>query len=84
MVTADGAVPLPQQAPAGAQLELLQRVKDVERLTVLAATTGNRAAALEAFARHPLVDSPERAGRLLAGYEHAFPDVGKMWEGGGR
>jgi 6-phospho-beta-glucosidase len=83
-VTRNGAVPLPQQAPAGAQLELLQRVKDVERLTVLAAATGNRAAALEAFARHPLVDSPERAGRLLAGYEHAFPDVGKMWEGGGR
>jgi 6-phospho-beta-glucosidase len=84
MVTADGAVPLPQQAPAGTQLELLQRVKDVERLTVLAATTGNRAAALEAFARHPLVDSPERAALLLAGYEQAFPDLGKMWKGGAR
>jgi len=83
-VTADGAVPLPQQAPAGAQLELLQRVKDVERLTVLAATTGNRAAALAAFARHPLVDSPERAALLLAGYEQAFPDLGKMWKGGAR
>lgn len=83
-VTADGAFPLPQQMPAGAQLELLQRVKEVERFTVQAATTGDRAAALEAFARHPLVDSADLAARLLAGYDQAFPDLGKMWEGGGR
>ncbi|HEY1157192.1 MAG TPA: 6-phospho-beta-glucosidase, partial [Arthrobacter sp.] len=83
-VTTAGAVPQPQQLPAGAQLELLQRVKEVERLTVQAATTGDRAAALAAFARHPLVDSADLAARLLAGYEQAFPDLGKMWEGGGR
>ncbi|GGH93272.1 6-phospho-beta-glucosidase [Arthrobacter liuii] len=80
-VTANGAVPLPQQLPAGQQLGLLQRVKEVERLTVQAATTGNRAAALEAFARHPLVDSVDLAAQLLAGYERAFPALGKMWEG---
>ncbi|MDP9890533.1 6-phospho-beta-glucosidase [Pseudarthrobacter enclensis] len=83
-VTANGAVPLPQEPPDGPQLELLQRVKDVEQLTVNAATTGNRAAALEAFGRHPLVDSAELAAKLLAGYEAAFPDLGKMWEGSGR
>ena len=83
-VTSAGAVPLPQQMPAGAQLELLQRVKEVERSTVRAATTGDRAAALAAFARHPLVDSSDLAARLLAGYEQEFPDLGKMWEGGGR
>ena len=83
-VTSAGAVPLPQQMPAGAQLELLQRVKEVERSTVRAATTGDRAAALAAFARHPLVDSSDLAARLLAGYEQEFPDLGKMWEGGRR
>jgi len=83
-VTANGAVPLPQQMPAGAQLKLLQQVKEVERFTVQAATTGDRAAALTALARHPLVGSTDLAARLLAGYEQAFPDLGKMWEGGGR
>ncbi|MDQ0731429.1 family 4 glycosyl hydrolase [Arthrobacter sp. B1I2] len=83
-VTAKGAVPLPQQAPVEPQLGLLQRVKEVERLTVRAATTGSRAAALEAFARHPLVDSPDLAAKLLAGYEQAFPALGKIWEGGER
>lgn len=83
-VTATGAVPLPQQAPAGPHLGLLQRVKEVERLVVRAATNGDRAAALEAFARHPLVDSPDLAAKLLAGYEQAFPALRKMWEGGRR
>jgi 6-phospho-beta-glucosidase len=84
MVTARGAVPLPQQAPDGPQLRLLQRVKEVERLVVRAAGTGAREAAHEAFARHPLVDSPDLAAKLLAGYEQAFPALGKIWEGGGR
>ncbi len=83
-VTADGAFPQPQQMPAGAQLELLERVKEVERFTVQAATTGDRAAALAAFTGHPLVGSADLAARLLAGYEHAFPELGKMWEGGER
>jgi len=83
-VTAEGAFPLPQQRPDTPQLQLLQRVKEVERFTVRAAATGDRTAALEAFARHPLVDSPELAAKLLAGYEQAFPDLGKNWTGGGR
>lgn len=80
-VTRDGALPLPQQAPPEPQLALLQRVKDVERLTVRAATDGDRDAALAAFARHPLVDSPDLAAQLLAGYEQAFPALRELWRG---
>ncbi|HJV97987.1 MAG TPA: 6-phospho-beta-glucosidase [Arthrobacter sp.] len=78
-VTSDGAVPLPQSAPGREQLGLMRRVKEVEQLTVGAATHGDRAAALDAFARHPLVDSAELAGDLLAGYERAFPALRGLW-----
>ena len=45
---------------------------------------GNRDAALQAFAGHPLVTSTDLAARLLAGYEQAFPALGKIWAGSGR
>jgi 6-phospho-beta-glucosidase len=82
-VTRDGALPLPQQAPPEPQLDLLRRIKEVERLTVQAATDGDRDAALAAFARHPLVDSADLAAQLLAGYEQAFPALRQLWRGGG-
>ena len=78
-VTPDGAVPLPQSAPGARQLDLLQQVKDVERLTVRAAAEGDRAAAVAAFSRHPLVDSPGLGAELLAGYERAFPALPELW-----
>jgi 6-phospho-beta-glucosidase len=78
-VTPDGAVPLPQSAPAPEQLALLRKVKEVEQLTVRAATLGDRAAAVEAFSRHPLVDSADLGAELLAGYEYAFPALGALW-----
>ncbi|WP_354146160.1 6-phospho-beta-glucosidase [Arthrobacter sp. 754] len=78
-VTPDGAVPLPQSAPAPEQLALLRQVKEVERLTVRAATLGDRAAAVEAFARHPLVDPAGLGAALLAGYEQAFPALRQLW-----
>ncbi len=81
-VTPAGAAPVLQDRPGPAQLELMRRVKDVERLVVEAATTGRREAALAAFARHPLVDSDALAGKLLAGYEAAFPELGRLWHGG--
>jgi len=34
------------------------------------------------FARHPLVDSDDLAGKLLAGYEAAFPELGRLWHSG--
>ncbi|SDP38135.1 6-phospho-beta-glucosidase [Arthrobacter sp. ok909] len=78
-VTPDGAVPVPQDPPGPEQLALMRRVKDVERLVVEATTTGRRESALAAFARHPLVDSEVLAGRLLSGYEAAFPELGRLW-----
>ncbi|HEX9229687.1 MAG TPA: 6-phospho-beta-glucosidase, partial [Arthrobacter sp.] len=82
-VTPDGVVPLPQDRPAPAQLALMQRVKDVERLVVQAtgpaSGTLRRGAALAAFARHPLVDSDVLAAKLLAGYEEAFPELLQLW-----
>lgn len=83
-VTPDGALPLAQQAPPPEQLQLLQQVKDVERLTVRAATEGDREAALQAFARHPLVGSEELGSALLESYEKAFPGLEKRWRGGTR
>ncbi len=80
-VGAGRILPLPQDAPAPAQLELMQRVKEVEQLVVLAAGSGAREAALQAFARHPLVGDPALAGKLLAGYEAAFPELGLLWHG---
>jgi 6-phospho-beta-glucosidase len=80
-VTADGAVPLPQAAPGRKQLALMRRVKEVEQLTVGSASHGDRAAALDAFARHPLVDSPTLGAELLAGYERAFPALLELWRG---
>lgn len=78
-VTPQGAVPMPQDRPAAAQLELLRQVKNVELLTVRAAARGEREAALEAFAGHPLVGSVELGGALLAGYEDAFPELAGLW-----
>jgi 6-phospho-beta-glucosidase len=83
-VSAGGALPLAQEAPPAEQLRLLQQVKEVERLTVRAATDGDRDAALQAFARHPLVNSGELGAALLSGYEQAFPALGKIWDDGRR
>jgi 6-phospho-beta-glucosidase len=81
VVTPDGAVPLPQDRPADAQLALMQRVKEVERLTVSAAAHGRRDDAVRAFALHPLIDSEGLAVELLAGYEAVFPALGLLWRG---
>ncbi len=78
-VTPGGAAPLPQAHPAPEQLALMRRVKDVERLVILAAVTGDRDSALADYARHPLVDSEPLAARLLAGYEAAFPELPGLW-----
>ncbi|ABK04277.1 glycoside hydrolase, family 4 [Arthrobacter sp. FB24] len=81
-VTPDGAMPLPQDRPGDAQLALMQRVKEVERLTVSSVVQGRRSDALRAFGLHPLIDSEELAVKLLAGYEAAFPALGQLWRGG--
>jgi 6-phospho-beta-glucosidase len=78
-ITPEGAVPIPQARPGEQQLGLLQQVKKVELLTVRAASAGDRDAALEAFAEHPLVGSAALANALLTGYEGAFPELPGLW-----
>jgi len=70
-----GVHPLATSTPDLHQLGLMQQVKAVERLTIEAATTGSRDAALKAFALHPLVDSVSVARDLLNGYVDAIPEV---------
>jgi 6-phospho-beta-glucosidase len=62
--------PLPDHA-----LGLVNAVKSVERAVIEAATTGSRAAALRAFATHPLVDSVSVAQELLTAYQLRIPEL---------
>jgi 6-phospho-beta-glucosidase len=75
LVDANGAHPLATSKPDLDQLGLMQQVKAVERFAIEAATTGSAAAALKAFALHPLVDSVAVARDLLRGYAEAFPEL---------
>jgi 6-phospho-beta-glucosidase len=74
-VTAAGPSPLPGRPLPAEQRELVGKIKAVERLTIEAAVRGRRDLALRALAAHPVVDSEEAAGRILAGYLAAFPDL---------
>ena len=67
------AAPLPDHA-----LGLVTAIKAVERATIEAATTGSRAAALRAFALHPLIDSVSVARRLLERYLAAHPELSSL------
>ncbi|MEU3555920.1 6-phospho-beta-glucosidase [Streptomyces fragilis] len=64
------AAPLPQHAAA-----LVDAVKAVEREVITAALTGSRAAAVKAFALHPLIDSVTVARRLMDGYQETHPGL---------
>lgn len=75
MVDANGLHPLSTTPPDLHQTGLMQQVKAVERLTIEAAVTGSRKAALSAFALHPLVDSVSVARKLLEAYESRNPDL---------
>jgi 6-phospho-beta-glucosidase len=55
--------PLPDEAAA-----LVGRIREVERLTLRAATEGSRGLALDAIAAHPVVPTREVAERILDGY----------------
>jgi 6-phospho-beta-glucosidase len=79
VVRPEGAEPLPQSVPQDSQLSLMLRIKQVERLTIRAATLGDRDAAIAAFAEHPLIASENLASGLLNGYEKAFPALPERW-----
>jgi 6-phospho-beta-glucosidase len=75
VVDANGARPVAVAPLPDHALGLVTAVKAVERATIEAATTGSRAAALRAFALHPLVDSVPVARRLLDAYAAAHPEL---------
>ncbi|MCR6487592.1 6-phospho-beta-glucosidase [Amycolatopsis sp. OK19-0408] len=75
VVDANGARPLAADPLPDHALGLVTAVKAVERATIEAATTGSRAAALRAFALHPLVGSVPVARRLLDAYAAAHPEL---------
>ena len=79
-VTPDGAVAVAQERPPGRFLTLMQRVKEVERLTIRAVRDHDREAAVQAFSAHPLVGSELLGRQLLTGYEEAFPGLAGLWE----
>ncbi|MFR0357501.1 hypothetical protein [Streptomyces sediminimaris] len=78
-VDANGVHPLTITQPDLHQAGLMQQVKAVERLTVAAATTGSRAAAVQAFSLHPLVDSVTVGRKLLDGYVARIPEVAAVF-----
>jgi 6-phospho-beta-glucosidase len=78
-VDANGAHPLAPTQPDLSQAGLMQQVKAVEQLTINAAITGNKSAALKAFALHPLVDSLTIARQLLDGYINRIPEVAAVF-----
>lgn len=66
LVDRGGAVPLPVSPPSEHELGLMCMVKSCERAIAVAALTGSEAAALRAFALHPLVGSLGAARALAA------------------
>ncbi len=65
--------PLPDYARG-----LVATIKQVERWTIEAATTGSARAARLALMHHPLVDSATIAARLLDDYRAALPQLGYL------
>jgi len=64
-IDATGALPLPVSVPPPAIRGLMQSVKAYETLTVEAAVTGDRAAALRAMSAHPLLMDISLCDRVL-------------------
>jgi 6-phospho-beta-glucosidase len=75
LVDADGAHPVAADPLPGHAAGLVCAVKAVEREVLTAAETGSRAAAVKAFALHPLVDSVGVARRLMEGYLQVHPGL---------
>ena len=79
-VDANGARPIIGTPLDGHAVGLVTAVKSVERDVIRAAATGDRTAALRAFALHPLVDSVAVARRLLDGYLANVPGLDYLRE----
>ncbi|MBT2364468.1 6-phospho-beta-glucosidase [Streptomyces sp. ISL-10] len=75
LVDANGAHPLGVDPLPGHATGLVTSVKAVEREVLEAAGSGSRAAAVKAFALHPLVDSVSVARRLIDAYRAEHPGL---------
>lgn len=75
LVDANGARALATPSPSLHQIGLIQQEKAVHRHAIQAATHGDRAEALKAFALHPLVDSITIGEELLDRYIQSSPEV---------
>ncbi|MEU9442919.1 6-phospho-beta-glucosidase [Streptomyces sp. NPDC048304] len=75
LVDANGAHPVAVDPLPGHATGLVCAVKAVEREVLAAAGSGDRAAAVRAFALHPLVDSVNVARRLVDGYTAVHPGL---------
>jgi len=74
-VDANGALPVSVSQLTDHQAGLVCSVKAVERSTIEAAAGSSRAAALRAFAWHPLIDSVSAARQLLDAYAVQLPEL---------
>ncbi|MFE1730252.1 6-phospho-beta-glucosidase [Streptomyces bacillaris] len=75
LVDANGAHPVAVSPLPYDAVALVTAVKAVERTVLEAAESRSRAAAVRAFALHPLVDSVAVAGKLVDGYITAHPQL---------
>lgn len=75
LVDANGAHPVAVDPLPYHAVGLVTAVKAVERAVLEAAESGSRAAAVRAFALHPLVDSVSVARRLVDGYTKVHPGL---------
>ena len=71
----DGVSIVPGPSLPGRPRALVERMKDVERTTIRAATERSAGLALEAIAGHPLVRSRDVAERILTGYLDRHTDL---------
>ncbi|HWL91319.1 MAG TPA: 6-phospho-beta-glucosidase [Actinomycetota bacterium] len=67
-VSSDGIRPVPGSPLPSEASTLVTRIKEVERLTLVAATRGSAPLAIDALAAHPTVPSREIAERIWSGY----------------
>lgn len=75
LVDGSGVRALAGASVPGHGVELVRRVKAVERAVLEAAGSGSRAVAVRAMALHPLIDSVPVARRLIADYQGRFGEL---------
>jgi 6-phospho-beta-glucosidase len=80
LVGRDGPAPMRVSELLPHQRTLISRVKEVERLTLRASAERSAELAVEALARHPVVDPRTLAGRIFAGYLARQPGFADLFD----